>query len=89
MEKRVRFASDRTDFGDGLNGADFTVGVHDADHDRVRPNCASQFAEVHEAVLLRSDAGHLDAAFAFELFKDIEDGLVFTADANDMVAAIR
>ena len=76
---------------DGLDDADFVVGVHDGDEDGLvgafGDDGALEVVEVDEAVGLDGQVGD-DVAHLLELLAGVEDGLVLGDLGDDVVAAL-
>ena len=63
---------DLADLGDRLQHADFVVGVHDADQDRLVGDGRLQLVEIDQAVGLHRQIGHAHAVL-FEPLAGVED----------------
>ena len=85
MKEDALFFGDLADFRDGLNHADFVVGVHDGDQDGLGRDGAAQIVEIDAAVFLHRQIGDFVAVF-FEALTGIEHGLVLGHLRDDVVA---
>ena len=73
------------DFGDRLDGADFVVGVVNADQGEVVAEEAVQVAEVDDAVLVDAEIVDVGAAVAAEILGGAQDGVVFDAGNDEAI----
>ncbi len=87
MEENALFLGDFADFFDGLNDADFVVGVHDGDQNRFRRDGLAQIVEIDAAVFLHRQIGDLVAVF-LEALAGIEHGLVLGDLRDDVIALL-
>ena len=85
VEENAVLAADFADFGDGLEHADFVVGVHDGDENRLIGDRFPQHVEIDQAVALHRQIGD-PIAVLFELLAGIENGFVLGGGGDDVVA---
>ena len=69
MEEDAGLSRDLTDFGDGLDGTDFILRVHDADEDGVGPDRPSDGVGVDETCGIDGDFGAREAVARKELHR--------------------
>ena len=70
MEQDALFPADCADLRNGLNGADFVVGVHNGDQRRVGPDGVSHFLPPNNAVRMDRQQGDLPA-LALQLLQGV------------------
>ncbi len=76
---------DLADLGNRLDDADFVVGVHDADQNRLVGDGRLQLLQIHQTVGLHREIGDAHAVL-FKPLAGVEDGLVLGGRGNDVVA---
>ena len=86
MESDAGAFEEGGDFGEGLDGADFVVGVLHADQGEVVAEQSLQVAEVDNAVSVDAEVIDAGAAVAAEIFGGAQDGLMLDAGDDDAVA---
>ena len=79
MESDAGAFEEGGDFGEGLDGADFVVGVLHADQGEVVAEQSLQVAEVDNAVSVDAEVIDAGAAVAAEIFGGAQDGLMLDA----------
>src|ERR1700730_1202730 len=84
-EENAVFLGDFADFGDGIDDADFVVGVHDGDKDGGRADGGFQLIQVDPSVLLHRQIGDFEAVF-LKAFASVQDSLVLDGLGDDVVA---
>src|SRR5580704_3685837 len=84
-KENAMFLGDFADFGDGINDADFVVGVHDGDEDGGRADGGFQLIQVDAPILLHRQIGDFEAVF-FEALAGVEDSFVLDGLGDDVVA---
>ena len=87
VEEDALFLGDLSDFRDGLNDADFVVGVHDRDQNRFRRDGAAQIVEIDAAVFVHRQIGDL-VAVLLEALAGVENRLVLGHLRDDVVALL-
>src|SRR5208282_4139983 len=87
MEDHAAFAAQLADFRDWLQYADFVVGRHDRDQDRLVVHGALQVVEVDQPIFLHRQIGHAKAEF-LQMLAGVEHGLVFSNLSDDVVALL-
>ena len=85
MEQDALFLGNLADFLDGLDHADFVVGVHDGDQNRFRGDGAAQVVKIDAAVFCNREVGHF-VAVLLEAFTGVENGFVFGDLRDDVIA---
>ncbi len=84
-EEDTMFLGNLADFRDGIDHANFVVGVHDGDQDRCRPDGCFQIVEAHPAVTLNGQIGDFEAVL-LEVLAGVEYGLVLDGLGDDVIA---
>ena len=87
VEDDALLVAELADLANGLDDADFVVGVHDGDEDGLVVDGALQVFEIDEAVGLHGQIGDA-VALLLELLAGVEDGLVLGDLGDDVVAAL-
>src|ERR1700683_4035065 len=87
VEKNAFFFCDLANLRDGLDYADFVVGVHDGNQDGLGRDGFAQFVQVYAAVFLHREIGDFVTVF-FEAFAGVERGLVLGDLRNNMIALL-
>ena len=85
-QRPVRFG-DLAQFGDGLDGADLVVGVHDGNDGRLRPERLFKFLRMHQPELVHRQIGDFKALL-FQLLAGVQHGVVLDLRGDDVVALI-
>ena len=78
-------ASNLADLGNGLDGTDFVVGVHDADHGRTGANCLFYVAWIHHAISVHGNVGDFKSELHFQLLCCVADGVMFDGGGDNVV----
>src|SRR5205823_2749163 len=75
------------DFRDGIDDANFVVGIHDGDQDRGRLDSRFQIVQADPPVLLHRQIGDLETML-FEVLAGIKHGFVLDGLRDDVVALL-
>ena len=86
VERHALFPGDLADFGDGLNGAHFVVGVHDADESSIVLDGSAHVIGINQAVLINWQVGDLEAEVLLQLLAGVAHGVVLNGRSDDVVA---
>src|SRR5262249_47109088 len=84
VKKHPTLAAQLTDLGNRLQDADFIVGVHHADQDRLFGESQTELFQINQAVLLHRQIRHLQAAF-LKMLATVEDSLVLSDNRDDVI----
>ncbi len=87
VEDDAAFAAEFANFRDRLQYADFVVGRHDRDQNRLVVHGALQVVEVDQTILLHRQIGHAKAEF-LKMLASVEHGLVLGNLGDDVVALL-
>ena len=79
------FAGNGTDFLHRHDGANFIIGIHDGDQDRIGFDRGFQFCQVDQSVVFYFQVGHFPAFF-FNMLAGIQHRFMFDIAGDDMVA---
>ena len=85
VEWNLVSTGDLADLGNGLDGAHFVVGVHDADEGRVRADGLLDVGRIDQAMMIHRHVGHLKAKVLLQLLQRVADGVVLDRRGDDVV----
>ena len=87
MEQHLPLPAQRTDFGNGLDGADFIVGEHHRNQGGVRPNGGRHVLHPDDAVFIHRQQGDFKAPF-LQGVQRVEDGVMLEHGGDDVFLAL-
>ena len=87
MEINPSFAGDGADFGNRLHRADFIVGKHNADQNRIRTNRRFQSFHIHPAKFINRQDCQVEPFFLQRLAR-LQHRVVLDRRSDDVLAAV-
>jgi hypothetical protein len=81
------FTGDLAYLGDGLDGADLVVCVHDGNQDRIGPDRLAHVLRIHPAATIHRHPGQLVSAF-LQVLHGLEHGVVLYGGGDEMAALL-
>ena len=88
VEDNALFPAHRANFGNGKNGADLVVGVHDGHQGGVRPDGRSHLLRGNGAGGAHRQQLHLKALF-FQLLQGVQHGVMLKGGGEDVLLALQ